>query len=74
VLSLSLAFSPTMKSAGTYAEIPGAWHPAIEQAAIVVTSSKQKTLARQFLDYLKAPDTLRILQLYGFGVPQPTHR
>jgi len=74
VLSLSLAFSPTMKNFGTYVEIPGAWHPAIEQAAIVVASSKQKAFARQFLDYLKKPETLRLLQSYGFGVPRPAAR
>ena len=74
MLSLSLAFSPTMKSAGTHVEIPEAWHPAIEQAAIVVASSKQKTLARQFLDYLKKPETVRLLKSFGFGVPQPTPR
>ena len=72
VLSLSLAFSPALKSSGTYVEIPEAWHSAIEQAAVVVASSQQKALARQFLDYLKTPETVRMLQSSGFGVPQAT--
>jgi molybdate transport system substrate-binding protein len=71
VLSLSLAFSPTLQSSGTYVAIPDAWHPAIEQAAVVVASSKQKTLARQFLAYLKSPEAVRLLQSFGFGVPRP---
>lgn len=74
VLSLSLAFSPALKSAGTYVEIPDAWHPAIEQAAVIVASSKQRALARQFLNYLKKPETVRMLQSSGFGAPPPAPR
>jgi molybdate transport system substrate-binding protein len=74
VLSLSLAFSPTLKNSGTYVEIPEAWHPPIEQAAVVVRTSKQKALARQFLDYLKTPETVRTLQSYGFGAPRTAAR
>jgi molybdate transport system substrate-binding protein len=74
VLSLSLAMSPTLKRSGTYVEIPEAWHPPIEQAAVVVASSKQKGLARQFVDYLKKPETVNMLQSFGFGVPQPAPR
>jgi molybdate transport system substrate-binding protein len=74
VLALALALSPTLKSSGTYVEIPESWYPPIEQAAVVLTSSKQKPLARQFIDYLKKPDTVRILQSFGFAVPQATVR
>jgi molybdate transport system substrate-binding protein len=69
VLALSLALSPMLKSSGTYFEIPESAHPPIEQAAIVLASSRLKPLARQFVDYLKKPDTVRILQSYGFSVP-----
>jgi molybdate transport system substrate-binding protein len=69
VLALSLALSPTLKSSGTYFEIPESTHPTIEQAAIVLASSRLKPLARQFVDYLKKPDTERILRSYGFSVP-----
>ena len=72
VLALSLALSPTLKSSGTYVDIPESWYPPIEQAAVVLASSRQKPLARQFIDYLKKPDSLRILQSYGFAVPQTT--
>jgi molybdate transport system substrate-binding protein len=74
VLSLSLACSPALKAAGTYVEIPGAWHPPIEQAAIIVAASSQKALARQFLDYLKTAETLRLLRSYGFGAPPSAAR
>ena len=72
VLALSLALSPSLKSSGTYVDIPDSWYPPIEQAAVVLTSSRQKPLARQFLEYLKKPDSLRILTSYGFPVPQTT--
>ena len=74
VLALSLALAPAMKSAGTYFEIPDAWHPPIEQAAVVLASSRQKAVARQFVDYLKKPESVRILQSYGFAVPHTTPR
>jgi molybdate transport system substrate-binding protein len=72
VLALSLALSPTLKSSGTYVEIPASWYPPIQQAAVVLTSSRQKALGRQFIDYLKKPDSVRILQSYGFTLPQTT--
>ncbi len=71
LLALSLALAPALKSSGAYTDIPQSWHPPIEQGAIILTSSRQKVLARQFLDYLKKPDALRILQSYGFAVPPP---
>jgi molybdate transport system substrate-binding protein len=74
VLALSLALSPALKASGTYVEIPVAWYPPIEQAAVVVASSRQKPLAREFIDYLKKPGSVRLLQSYGFAVPQTTAR
>jgi molybdate transport system substrate-binding protein len=74
VLALSLALAPAMKSAGIYIEIPDAWHPPIEQAAVVVASSRQKGLARQFIEYLKRPETVHILQSSGFALPQTARR
>jgi molybdate transport system substrate-binding protein len=70
LLALSLALAPALKSSGTYTDVPQAWHPPIEQGAVVVASSKQKVLARQFLDYLKKPEAAKVLRSYGFGVPQ----
>ncbi len=68
LVALSLALSPTMKSAGRFVEVPAASYPPIRQAAIVLKSSKKQTLARQFLEYMKKPQSLEILRLYGFVV------
>jgi molybdate transport system substrate-binding protein len=69
LLALSLALSPALKSSGTYVAVPESWYPPIEQAAVVLASSRQKALARQFIDYLKRPASVRVLQSYGFAVP-----
>jgi molybdate transport system substrate-binding protein len=74
LLALALALSPTLKGSGTYVDIPEFWYPPIQQAAVVLTSSRQKPLARQFIDYLKKPDSVRILQAYGFAVPHAAVR
>jgi molybdate transport system substrate-binding protein len=74
VLALSLALAPALASAGTYVEIPASLYPPIEQAAIVLTKSRQKAVARRFIEYLRRPESVRILQSYGFAVPQPATR
>jgi molybdate transport system substrate-binding protein len=70
LLALSLALAPALKSVGTYVEIPVDFHPPIEQAAVVVATSRQKALAQQFVDALKKPAVTQILQSYGFEVPR----
>jgi len=70
VIALSLALSPAMKEKGRYARIAADEYPAIEQAAVILKSSKQKETARQFLDYLKTPAMLDLLKNYGFVVPE----
>lgn len=74
IIALSLALSPTLKASGTYFELPESLHPPIQQAAIVVASSRQKELARQFIEALKKPEVVRLLQSYGFATPVPTNR
>lgn len=74
MVALSLALSPAMTKSGTYVDIPRSWYPGIEQAAVVLASSPRKALARQFVDYMKRPETGRILQSFGFAVAHPTRR
>ena len=62
ILALSLALGQALKDAGTYVEIPADFHPPIEQAAIVVAKSPRKALARQFVDALKQPAIVTLLQ------------
>jgi len=70
VLALSLARAPALEGVGRYVEVPASFHPAIEQAALVLAGSRQKIAARQFVDFLKRADTVRTLRSFGFVPPQ----
>lgn len=69
IISLSLAVGPALRAAGSYAEISATTYPPIEQAAVIVNASTNKPGARQFLNYVKRPDTGRLLRQFGFAVP-----
>jgi len=68
LIALALALGPALTNAGVYIEVPPAFYPPIEQAVIVVASSKQKAAASRFVESLKRPDAKRILQSFGFAV------
>jgi molybdate transport system substrate-binding protein len=69
IVALSLARGPALESAGTFFDIPERFHPRIDQAAIIVRASKQKAVARQFLDFLKQPEIVKLFQDFGFTTP-----
>jgi len=71
IIALSLAIAPAMKSKGVYWEIPTEAHPALEQGAVIVKSSKNQEAARQFLEFMKGPNGQEIMKRYGFVVPSP---
>jgi molybdate transport system substrate-binding protein len=68
IVALSLALSPTMKEKGRYADIPVADYPPIEQACVILRSSKEKDTARQLLSFMKTPAVAEVLTSYGFDV------
>jgi len=70
IIALSLALAHTMKDSGKYFEIPSDDYPAIEQAVVVLKSSKNKDLANKFIAFLKLPATVDLMQHYGFVVPK----
>ena len=74
ILALSLALSPTMTRAGTYVAIPATSYPPIQQAAVVIKASANKDAARDFLRFLKQPDTVAVMRRFGFEVPPLTGR
>jgi molybdate transport system substrate-binding protein len=69
LIALSLALAPAMRASGHYVEIPASYHPPIEQAAVVLRSSRQPDVARQFLAFLQRPEARRALQEAGFLIP-----
>jgi molybdate transport system substrate-binding protein len=70
IIALSLAVSPQLRARGTYTEIPAGTHPPLDQAAIIISASRQKTLAADFLAYLRRPAVLESLQRLGFLRPR----
>jgi molybdate transport system substrate-binding protein len=43
--------------------------PALEQGAVIVKSSKQREIAKQFLEFIKGPQGQEIMKRYGFTLP-----
>jgi molybdate transport system substrate-binding protein len=69
LLALSLALSPVLKQQGKYSVIPTSEYPALLQSACILRSSQEKTLAKQFLDYLQSASAIETMQRYGFTKP-----
>jgi molybdate transport system substrate-binding protein len=68
IVALSLALSPNMKALGRYAEIPGADYPPIEQACVILKSSKHLDEAKRFVSFFKTTAIGDALKSYGFEV------
>jgi molybdate transport system substrate-binding protein len=68
ILAHSLALSPGMKG-GKVWEISAEMHPPIDQAAIVLKNSKNKTVALAFLNFVKSAQGKTILEKHGFTIP-----
>ena len=68
IVALALALSPNMRDKGKYAEIPASDYPAIEQACVILRSSKNKEVARQFLFFIQTKPIQDLLRQYGFDV------
>jgi molybdate transport system substrate-binding protein len=71
ILAMSLVLGPALRASGTYAEIPASAHPPIEQAAIIVSASRSKALAQEFLAYFRRADTAALLRRFGLTPPAP---
>jgi molybdate transport system substrate-binding protein len=70
ILALSVALAPALKSGGVYAEIPSGMYPPIRQAVVVVRTSRNPKAARAFIEFLKQPDSVKLLADFGFSVPR----
>jgi molybdate transport system substrate-binding protein len=68
-VALSLASSPAMQNGDRWL-IPAEQHPPLEQAAVVISSSKNKKAAALFLDFVKSSEGREILARYGFTPAQ----
>jgi molybdate transport system substrate-binding protein len=69
IVALSLALSPNMKDKGRYVEVPSGDYPAIEQACVIMRSSKNKDVAQRFLQFVQSLTIKDLLRKYGFAIP-----
>ena len=67
IIAHSLALGPELNARGMYFEIPPATHAPIEQAAIIITASKNRAAAERFLTYLKGPQAQVTFRKHGFA-------
>jgi molybdate transport system substrate-binding protein len=73
LIALSHALAPAMKDKGRYWTVPLDAYPTLNQAAVVLSKSKQQDAARKFLDFLRSPEGASLLASYGFRLPAETH-
>jgi len=69
MVALSLASAPASRGKGKYWVVPADYHPAIEQAAAVISASAHQAAAQAFLDFLRKPETVELMKSYGFEPP-----
>jgi len=67
IIALSLAVAPAMKEKGRYVEVPAEFYPPLQQGCVVLASSKKKTTALAFVEFLKKPEIADLLKTFGFG-------
>jgi len=66
IIALSLALSSDLRDKGRYVAIPADDYPPIEQACVIMRSSKAKAAAQKFLDFLRGSEAQKLLRSYGF--------
>src|SRR5882672_4049587 len=69
LIALSHALSPSLKDKGHYWTVPLDAYPTLNQAAVVLSKSKQQEAARKFLDFVRGPEGTSLLKNYGFSLP-----
>lgn len=73
LIALSHALAPALKDKGRYWTVPLDAYPTLNQAAVVLSKSKQQDAARKFLDFLRGPEATSLLTSYGFSLPAEKH-
>ena len=73
LIALSHALAPTMKGKGRYWTVPLDAYPTLNQAAVVLSKSKQQDAARRFLEFLRSPEATSLLTGHGFSLPAEKH-
>jgi molybdate transport system substrate-binding protein len=70
---IALSQALLAKKRSPYWDVPLDAYPALNQAAVVLSRSKQQDAARKFLEFLRSPEATSLLGSYGFSVPVERH-
>ncbi len=73
-VALAIALAPSLKNRGEYWEIPQAWYPPLEQAAVIIRNARQRATAEAFLRYVRSPAGQAILRRSGFAASGEVRR
>ncbi|MFZ0796324.1 MAG: molybdate ABC transporter substrate-binding protein [Terriglobales bacterium] len=73
LIALSHALAPALRDKGRYWVVPLDAYPTLNQAAVVLSRSKQRDAARRFLGFLRSSEAISLLATYGFSLPAETH-
>ena len=68
-VALAHALSPARKNTGKFWVVPPDYYPRLEQGVVVVSSSRHKKEAADFLRFLRTRDASDVLGRYGFTLP-----
>jgi molybdate transport system substrate-binding protein len=68
-VALAHVVAPSMQGKGKYWEVPADFYPALAQGVVVITPSHHQKEAADFVEYIKAKETGKLLQKYGFTLP-----
>lgn len=69
IIALSLAVNPELAKGGGYYLIPDNLHNSLEQGYIITKPGANKTLAKEFSDYVGSKQVRSIMTKYGFVLP-----
>ncbi len=69
LVALAHALAPGMQSKGKYWEVPADYYPPLTQGAVVLSHSKHKKEAAEFLGYIKTKPAADELRKFGFSLP-----
>ena len=65
-VALAHAVAPDMRDIGKYWEVPAEYYPPLAQGVVVLSRSKHKREAAEFLEYIKGKKAADLFGKYGF--------
>jgi molybdate transport system substrate-binding protein len=69
LLAHSLAVGTVLKASGAFIDIPSTSYPPVVQAAVLVSTSRNKEAGRALLQYIRTAEARQTFATFGFGAP-----